>query len=1077
MNMLGAYLFLLPFFLLSFNLNKTWYSVETTHFVVYYHEGLYDVAKRSVQILETETYPKVTRLLMNPLERKIHVVIADIDDIGNGFAIEIFDQIFILTSDIYYIPLRGRHPWLKDVLTHEFTHIVALRKARKTPHSIPAFYVSAGFFCVITPQNICSLEGLQGKPTLVGGLAFGVVPYSEPAFFTEGIAQLVTEEIGYDALDSYRNMILRTLLYHGKLYPLSKLGNFNHKRGWEGEIVYNHGFSFLAFIRERYGWKTILSVMDGARELTNFSYETLFEKATGKPFDVLEKEWKSWLRQKYSDEIRRYERARREKSWLTSARVIPLKPRRKGFAEYKVYWVSSPLPHKNGLFLIQGRTLMFYHSKDGYDGKIDPDKLIGGVQGYSVSGTQIAVSYSKPTKKFMFFASLPEIYFSLSLGYLVEENKDGKKKLKIKKLKEIARRASSPSFSPDGRKIVYVKTEFDSRNLFIYDIEKKKEERITRFFGGRQFVFPSFSADGKHIVSAYFDGHQQDIVLIDAGKRNISSEEELIFITRDKAEDRDPKFIGESLVMFSSDRDGVFNVYVTDIKTGELWKATEELSSALQPSSDGENLFYVAFEPDGFRVKKMRSSREMWVPIYRREKPLPPYPPPPSPPPLLPPPQPSIYLSSETGYNSNGGGTVRSVATPEQVRRRENSLKKKQKENTPYEKEKKRIWRIPVERVGFLKLSPPLFVPSVGLTATPFLTASPNFFIPLDIIGISLETYSFDRLGRFDLWGRGTLGLLGSWSLSGGASSYHFEYFIPSLFLGVAQIKAIPTTALEENISITYLITQLWGGPSFTFPLIYGRRTSLFVSLGASGIIYNSVARASGLAFIPFSQGYNSMSGRVFTTVSFFRRFSISNIGDLGLGVFGQGIGLSTNWELGQEEEGIGGENLGGTYSTLGGTGGILLSFTTPTSPYTGISFFSYLNGGMFLTDVDIIDEFAGVDPGYFLVFYGDKFLEGGVGMSADIWSGYISIARTLSFHGISLVGLLNAFQFIQQNQNFSFSICSDTGFLCSVSGGIIFYFSVFYRYSFYIYTLFSHGLQDPLDAPVRVYLSIGVGI
>ena len=197
----------------------------------------------------------------------------------------------------------------------------------------------------------------------------------------------------------------------------------------------------------------------------------------------------------------------------------------------------------------------------------------------------------------------------------------------------------------------------------------------------------------------------------------------------------------------------------------------------------------------------------------------------------------------------------------------------------------------------------------------------------------------------------------------------------------------------------------------------------------------------------------------------------------MGLGVFGQGIALSTNWEFGQEEEGLGGETLGGTYSTLGGIGGILLSFTTPTSPYTGLSLFSYANVGMYLINVDIIDEFAGVDPGYFQVFYGDKFLEGGVGLSADIWSGYVNIARTMSFHGISLIGLFNAFQFIQQERSFSASICSETGFLCSVSGGVLLYFSVFYRYSLYIYTLLSHGFQDPLDAPVRVYLSIGVGI
>lgn len=1166
----GVGLLLFSFLTLGFNLVKTWYSIETTHFVIYYHENLTSVAFRSAHILESEVYPKVTEILKNPLDRKTHIVLADIDDIGNGFALEIFDQIFILTADIYYIPIRGRHPWLEDVLTHEFTHIVAMRKARKTPRSVPFFYISAGFFCVITKSSLCSLGGLQDNSTLIGSLAFGVIPYSEPTFFTEGIAQLVTSELGHDSLDSYRNMIIRTLFYHDNLYPLSKLGNYENKRGWEGEIVYNHGFSFLSFIREKYGWNTLLYVMDEAKSLFNFSYETLFEKATGKPFSKLEQEWKEWLREKYSDDIKRYEFAKKQRPHLVSAEVIPLKNRKIGFAQYNTYYVSSPLPYKDGIFIIQDGTLTFYYNKSGYDGIREPERFIGGVQGYAISGTSIVISHSKPTKNLAFFGLIPETYFSLSLGYIVEEDEKGisvgkedkgkskeekgnkkvddskeknddKKivgKIKIKDLKEISKRASSPSFSPDGKKIVYVKTEFDSRNIFIYDIEKKEEKRVTRLYNGKQFVFPSFSQDGNFILSAYFDGKQQDIVLIPLGEDDkvVESEDELIFITRDSAEDRDPKFISDTMIMFSSDRDGVFNIYVKDIESGKVWKVTEEISSALYPVSDGENIFHVSFEPKGFRVKKMRFSPENWLLIEEDEKPK------------------SIALNTGKNKKTNfiisrssswsegdefgsrdelgivyefrmsepSSSEMSGEFAEEQINQIPNAselylsqtqsgklwdkkwgVSGNDKNGKNDEKAKEsgitgselnisitKLDEVETEsvsesngsvlqpqEVGHLKLSSPLFAPSIGIIATPFLTASPNFFIPLDIVGLSLETYSFDRLGRFEVSGGGTLGLLGSWSLYGNLSSYHFKDFIPSLFLGVAQLKAIPTTSLGQNISLSYNITQLIGAPYLIVPFIYGRNMSFFISFGLEGERYISRARLSGMTFIPFAQSFISSSWRFFIQPSFSVSFPFRNIGNIGIGIFARGSGVSTNWTISLEESGITSENEGGKYSTVGVDGGLFLSFTIPTTPYNNISLRLLGRSGFFLSDVEIIDEFPGAYPGYFQVFYGDKFIDSEVLLTADIWSGYINIFRTVSFHRLTLLGIFNAFQFKQKSSSFYFSICDSQGFLCSLSGGMVFNFSAFYTYSLNIITILSHGFQDPLRAPIRIYLLMGVGL
>ncbi len=1005
---------ILIFSLLAFNLQKDWYKIETNHFVVYYHAEIRDFAERAVVFLEEKAYPHISELLKIKPRQKIKIVFGDFDDIGNGLALEIFNQVIIFTADIYFIPFRGRHPWLEDVIVHELTHIFALKKVKKMPDAVPSVSISGGLFCAVG-QKICGVGNIQNKITIIGGFGISYIPYSEPAYFTEGIAQLVTAELGYDSLDSYRDMIIRTLLYHNKIYPLEKLGNFEGKSGFEGEIVYNHGFSFLTFIKENYGWETILKVMDYSSKFFKYSYQKAFEHAIGKNFEDIEKEWKIWLQERYKDDISIYDKKKRvgEKIKLEVDRVGLYKP--------NIYFVYQPRPYKGGILLIQDRNLVFY--KDG-----KKQVLAGGVQSYSVQGTQIALSYPKPTKKFAFLGSLPELYLNLAVGYIVEDGK----KFVIKDRKDIAKRASYPSISPDGKKIIYVKTESDSRNLFMYDLDEKTEKKITDFKDGKQFMFPNFSPDGKSIVAAYFDGKQQDIVLIDLNFQTpISSEENLKFITYDEAEDRDPVFIDDDSISFASDRErGVFNIYVAEIGSrGGFWKLTEEISGTLFPYPISEESFvYVSFEPEGFRPKVIQVQKDTWEEV--------------------------VGEVLKANYDSSENHVSRSQSS------------------------------YSFEKAPSIDLSNPLFVPSVGLTLTPLLTSSStDFFIPLDIFGFSLESFSFDVLGRMQLGLRGFLGMRGSLSFIGQIDSFHFESFIPSFLVGFSRYRATPITDLE-GLSLSsegWTILSIFGALPIRFPLIYGGKgISLILLVSPFVEYYKQEVKTGGLTYLPFGQSYSSTSVRGIAGIGLLYPLKFP-VGQISFIFETLGSVFRTHTDLIVEQFGEILIRQPESYETGNVQVSVGANYSLPVGFEKNFSILVLGRGGYTFRNVSSIDEFVSSYPGYLQVFFGDASLEGNFGTILDLWSGYLNITDTSALHRISIGGLYSLFSFIRQkedlNRSVNLSSFFKTKYFSSLSFALLTSASIFYRYGITFQFVVSRGFQDPLKAPFRIYFGIGLGI
>jgi hypothetical protein len=226
--------------------------------------------------------------------------------------------------------------------------------------------------------------------------------------------------------------------------------------------------------------------------------------------------------------------------------------------------------------------------------------------------------------------------------------------------------STRPAVSADGSLLAFAAKSRGRDHLYVWDLEKKKQQRDLSFEKVVAISTPSFSPDGQRIV---FSGAQKsgltDLYIADLASGS------LVALTSDLYHDRDPDWSPDGgrivfssdrfaagrdgrynlflyevadgsirqlshgehndqypsfsptgdQVAFSSDRDTMFNLYVTRIEgqRSATRRLTRVLTGAFDPvwRADGEGLLFSGFERGGFQIYEMEiaaadSSAEVW---------------------------------------------------------------------------------------------------------------------------------------------------------------------------------------------------------------------------------------------------------------------------------------------------------------------------------------------------------------------------------------------------------------------------------------------------------------------------------
>ncbi len=545
-----------------------WLTIETDHFQVHYHTGAERTAALVAKIAE-EIYWPITSLYLYEPDGKIHFIIRDHDDYSNGVTYYYDNKIEIWATPMDFV-LRGSHNWLRNVVTHEFTHMISLGSARKMTRRIPAFYFQ--YMGYEPEKNPYVLYGFPNR-IVSYPLAMTVVPN----WLAEGVAQYQLAKLNYDNWDSHRDMILRTSVMEGELLNHKAMGVFG-KTSLDNEKVYNHGFAFIRYIADNYGVESLRRLFREMQSPLNFTINGALKKVIGKSERQLYKEWKNFLEEMYAHRVGTI------KNNLRTGRIVE----EKGFANLFPIW--SPDGTKYAFISNRGHDYLSQSS-------LYVHNTIAGITEKIKGSISSSISWSPDGKKLVYARkSKPNKYGSHFYDIYMYD-------LKTKKERPITRnfRAQNPDWSPKGNKILFVTIKDGTQNIVVFDLKSKKLNYLTRFKEGQQIFTPRWSPNGQVIVFSFTIGEGRQLGIITADGKTLK------ILIADGNDVRDPVFTSNGKeVYFSWDRTGIFNIYSIDISNKKKSQLTNVIGGAFMPSVNKEGqLLYSDFNSRGYRVALM----------------------------------------------------------------------------------------------------------------------------------------------------------------------------------------------------------------------------------------------------------------------------------------------------------------------------------------------------------------------------------------------------------------------------------------------------------------------------------------
>lgn len=585
-----------------------WKTFETEHFFIHYHEGAERTARVVAQVAE-DVYEPVTSLYNHTPDQKVSFIIKDYDDISNGAAYFYDNKVEIYAPSMDF-DLRGTHNWLRNVVTHEFTHIVQIQTAMKFGRRMPGFYLQwLGYESERRP------DVLYGFPNIIA--SYPISGFVVPVWFAEGVAQYNRADLRYDFWDSHRDMILRSYALDGNMLTWEQMGVFG-KTSLGNESSYNAGFAFVHYLAQRYGEDKLREISRNLSRLTATTIEGAIERAVGKPGDLVYAEWRSQIEKDYAARVEPIRSNLRQGEPIELSgdehrdtdkgnmepQTLPLRPhsRDRGGTSLECCQLafSTGFANLSPVFSPDGKKIAYVSTKNAdyfsqssvyvYDVESKTETRLKG-------GVRTAVSWSPDgTKLYYGRMSRENPHWSLQSDvYAYDIANEQETRLTH------GERAMSPAASPDGSKIVVTVQADGTSNLAIMNVDGSDFRLITSYMNGEQVYNPQWSPSGDLIVFDYSVRDGRDIAVVRPDGADLR------FLIAGSDDNRTGVFTrdGERII-FSSDRSGIFNLYQFDLKTGATAQLTNVLGGAFMPTVNAQSdIVYASYSSGGYKIVRL----------------------------------------------------------------------------------------------------------------------------------------------------------------------------------------------------------------------------------------------------------------------------------------------------------------------------------------------------------------------------------------------------------------------------------------------------------------------------------------
>ncbi len=524
-----------------------WHVYETPHFKIYYYKSEELIAKLGVVYAE-KAFERATSVLGYTPKEKI--------------------PLFIYENPVDFGATNITLSYLGEG-TGGFT------EAYKNRVVLPASGSLKAFEEVITHEithavsfDILYGEGMRSYATLYKDLFL-------PLWVMEGLA-----EYSADDFDTRGEMVLRDAVINDRLVPLNKAEGFSHLE--EVYLAYKEAQSAIDYISLKYGAENIQKILKFYTD--DVDTETVFRKIMRKGFAQFEKEWAFYLKKKYWAQIQGRDDASKYGPSLT-----------KNTHEYLVYNLAPS-------FSPDGGKIAYVSTKDGIESlfimKSDGTNIVKpflfDFEGINTEGN--AISWSADGRK---------IYFTgKKRGRMVLFEGNTENGAVKEYAVEGADIINSPAVSPDGRYAALCGTAGGFSDIYLYGFESGTITNLTNNIFQNSSV--SWSPDGSRLVFTEEREGVSMLCLYDV-KSGIKS-----FITSAESGNCEtPVFSGNDEIIYVSDKNGIFNLYMTQ-PGGEKEKQLTNVSGGVfSPSVSKDYIAYAYFEDGCYNIYKyLRDSRQ-----------------------------------------------------------------------------------------------------------------------------------------------------------------------------------------------------------------------------------------------------------------------------------------------------------------------------------------------------------------------------------------------------------------------------------------------------------------------------------
>jgi Tol biopolymer transport system component len=564
-----------------------WYTIETENFNIVFHAdgdgvGSSRTAQATARIAE-EIYGPITELYGHRPPRTT-IILKDFEDYSNGAAY-FFDNKIEIWAPALNTPLRGDHDWLRNVITHEFTHIVQVQAAVKGPRRMPFVY-----FQYLDYEDVRRPDVLYGYPNVLMTFPFAML--NNPAWLAEGTAQYQRAHLDYDRWDSHRDMLLRSRVVAGRELSLQEMGGFFSLNGHERETVYNQGFAFSTYLADRFGEQALSDVTHGLARPSTFRVERAIRSATGEPGSQVFRDFMTDLRREYSAGLEPLDAVDYHGRLIETEGSTNMYPRLSPDGR-RVAYVSN----RGEDFSLSALVVRNLESGDFFSHVIsEPGVSFDHVcaLGHTIRrGVSGAIAWHPSGEKIAFGRTLitAEGYRYSDLFELDVESR------KVERLTNRAR-AFAPAYGPDGN-IAFAGERDGSSNIFVLDRETGVIRNLTSIEDGRQAYDPVWHPGGEWVYFSMSDQHGRSLYRASASDTGV----ELVLDVAGDA--RFPTFntVGDT-VFFSADANGIFNLFAAPTDDpSEYRPVTNVRGGAFMPSigSDG-TIAFAAYSWDGYKI-------------------------------------------------------------------------------------------------------------------------------------------------------------------------------------------------------------------------------------------------------------------------------------------------------------------------------------------------------------------------------------------------------------------------------------------------------------------------------------------